>query len=166
MPNFESVSTNILSIEPIGVEKSNGIDGRIVNCDKKFIYIKIVEGFEYFTILNKGPFQFFNINFHMNQTTYQLQLEALEFIKEHQLFEILIDNVLYSKIIDDSTHTQQTLRLIFIFLCRFICLLMENLIYFSCTYSDKLNNEQKIAIQNIAEASCRPVPYLLFGPAG
>lgn len=37
---------------------------------------------------------------------------------------------------------------------------------FSCTNSERLNDEQKTAIKNIAEGYCRPLPYLLYGPAG
>lgn len=36
----------------------------------------------------------------------------------------------------------------------------------SCSDAENLNAEQKTAIVNIAKGSSRPVPYLLFGPAG
>lgn len=37
---------------------------------------------------------------------------------------------------------------------------------FSCTNIDRLNDEQKTAIINIAEGGCRPLAFLLYGPAG
>lgn len=114
MPNFKravSDSTiDALSIAPAGVEQST-IDGRIQVCDQNYIYIKIAEGFEELSLLNRNSMQFFDINFHMNQTPYQLQLQALDFLVEHQLFEILINNPLHSMTVEeDPMHSQIQLR--------------------------------------------------------
>lgn len=36
----------------------------------------------------------------------------------------------------------------------------------SGTLAKELNEEQRLAVKNIVEANNKPVPYLLFGPAG
>lgn len=87
------------------------IDGRIQGCDQNYIYIQITEGFEELSVLATNYMQTFDVNFYINQTPYQLQLQALDFLVKHRLFEILINNPIYSTIVEaDSIHTQNELR--------------------------------------------------------
>lgn len=114
MPNFKKAvyasTIDALTITPAGVEQST-ISGSIQVCDKKYIYIKIAEGFEELAVLNRNSMQFFDVDFHINQTSCQLQLQALDILIEHRLFEILINNPLYSTIVEeDPLPTQIQLR--------------------------------------------------------
>lgn len=98
MVNFgRAVSDSIidsLSIFAKGVEHGR-IDGRITNCDGKYIFIKITNGFEKLSVLATNMMQVFNVDFYINQTPFQLQIQALDLMVEHKLFETLINNPLY-----------------------------------------------------------------------
>lgn len=86
MPNFEKAMNDsiidFLTIAPTGCEESC-IEGRIIQCDSENILIKITEGFEELTILNRNVWQFFDVRFHINQTPFQLQLQALDYFLQH-----------------------------------------------------------------------------------
>lgn len=69
--------------------------GRVQKCDQSYIYIKIVDGYEDIFNIHKISDQLFDIYFEINQTTYQLQIQALDYLKEHSLFEVIINNPLY-----------------------------------------------------------------------
>lgn len=142
----DSVLDGII-IKPCEMETET-INGKIERCDQNYIYIKITKGFEEMVVLHKSPMQFFDVYFHINQTPYQLQLQALDYVKEHGLFEKIINSPLMQTT-NEERHT-----------------IYEVSRSFSCTNSEKLNDEQKVAIQNITEGHCHPLPYLLNGPPG
>lgn len=103
MPNFKkAINSSLLGALTVqlngtnGTEDTNIISGKINHCDVDFLYIKIDQGFQTLTKIHKNPGQFFNINFHINQLPYQLQLRALSFVKDHRLFDTLINNGLYA----------------------------------------------------------------------
>lgn len=120
MLNFEKAIKE-LSIDAIAIEPKivpdgvqyNTIDGRIQSCDEKFIYMEIVNGFDELSILTTNVMQCFDVNLVVNQTPYQLQLQAIQFLVEHKLFNILINNPIYSTIVeeaDDALQTRNQLR--------------------------------------------------------
>lgn len=117
MPNYKkAINESIvgaLSIVSQGMI-DDGIDGYILNSDLNYIYIKIVKGFEKLSTLCTNVMQNFHINFHINQTPYQLQIQALDFLVKHDLFKMLINNPLYSTLDStmnqESSHTQNELR--------------------------------------------------------
>lgn len=93
---------NGLVVEPIGIESSEVFAGQFCGCSD-FIFIKIIDGFEDLLSCCKKDEQLFNINFHINRITYQLQHNALKWVKKHELFPILINNPRYK--IFDVDHT-------------------------------------------------------------
>lgn len=125
-------------------EKSEIFAGSIIKIDYQFIYIKINDGFDDFRHLYAD--QTFDIDFHMNRLSYQLQLNALKWIKDHKLFKILINNPLFDK---------QSI------------IASSNLDFkFSCTAAEQLNESQKKAVVSILHANNSSIPFLLFGPPG
>lgn len=103
MPNFSKVIRDSilegLTIKPVdGIAQTNTlILGRIYKCDENFIYIRITDGFEEILLLNENENQLFDVVFYKNRTTYQLQHSALDRLKEHNLFQILINNAKYAQ---------------------------------------------------------------------
>lgn len=93
-----------LIIKPVGFENST-IHGRIEKCDQNHIYIKIVNGFEDISTTHRNPEQFYDVSFHINQTAYQLQLQALDYLKEHHLFDVIINNPSYQQKIDVNEYS-------------------------------------------------------------
>lgn len=100
-----------LSIVAKGVQHSN-IDGRIKNCDGKYVFIRVTNGFKILSTLVTNMMQVFDINFRINQTPYQLQLQALDKMAEHKLFSTLINNPLYNddKMAQEYSHIQNELK--------------------------------------------------------
>lgn len=90
--------------------------------------------------------QKYDISFSTNRVTYQLQHEALKYMRHHRLFDLLINNPEYKNYsvghektsvnIDDNKRATRT-----------------------------LNEEQNLAVHNILMMS-DPMPFLLFGPPG
>lgn len=68
------------------------ICGRISLCDENYIYIQITEGIEELLPWNAKQIQLFDVVFYKNRTTHQLQHSALDYVKKHKLFGILINN--------------------------------------------------------------------------
>lgn len=60
--------------------------------DEKII-IEIVDNFDF--VLRKYRNDLYDILFELNRMPYQLQHNALDFVKKHKLFDILIKNDLY-----------------------------------------------------------------------
>lgn len=99
MPNFpKAINTSILkglTIKPTGQDNAF-ISGEIRQCDEHFIYIRITEGFEELLIWTRNEMQFFDVSFFTNRTNYQLQHNTLNWMKDHELFPILIDHPRYA----------------------------------------------------------------------
>lgn len=114
--------------------------GSVFKIDHQFIYIKTENSDE---IQYLYADEKFDIDFHGNQLPYQLQLNALNWIKEHKLFPILIENPLFN---EESVVSNDS----------------------DCYFSSckNFNETQKKAVSNIVRASNGPIPFLLFGPPG
>lgn len=82
----------------------------------------------------------YNIEFFINRLPFQLQHEALKWVTNHNLFDVLINNAEYQR---STPHKE------------------ENLVI----ATKNLNNEQNLAVQNII-ASDDSIPFLLYGPPG
>lgn len=87
----------------------------------------------------------YSITFEINRTGFQLQHNALKFIKKHSLFDILINNPLY--------HCQNSI----------LPTISSNP---AISEQDGLNREQMQAIECIVNGEYNPLPYLLYGPPG
>lgn len=124
-------------------EKREMYSGTVFKIDDYFIFIEIDESNEDFRYIYAE--QTFDINFHVNRHSYQLQLNALKYIEEHKLFSILISNPLFKERKMISSHSK---------------------FEFVSNEAEKLNDMQKRAVKNIVLANNRPVPFLLFGPPG
>lgn len=115
--------------------------GHIVSYDNatKTLKLKIDEGFDNMmrSYHNK---QEYDITFHTNRLAFQLQHEALKWMKDHGLFEIMIKNPEY------KTFRKQRQE---------------------CKYVERayLNKEQNLAVENILALN-DSIPYLLHGPPG
>lgn len=71
--------------------------GEIKRCNEHQIYIEIHEGFEYLQSSYANEAQFFNVNFFINRSTFQLQHNAISWMQKHNLFSLLIKNPLYDR---------------------------------------------------------------------
>lgn len=116
------------------------IAGTIDGVDDEFVYLRVTEGFDTFLIIFCD--RLFDINFHGNRRTFQMQHNTLKWMKMHHLFEILIKNPLFNEEACSSNHPHHNL---------------------SCEVA--LNESQKEAVENIV-AHNRTIPFLLFGPPG
>lgn len=114
--------------------------GQMKGCDKNFIFVEIDEN-DFDSLLIYSNKQRFDIQFHMNRVSYQLQHRAIEFMGKHNLHPMLINNTKY----DLSLYDEPSL--------------IEH------SLSGNLNDEQKMAVKFIAKSD-NILPYLLFGPAG
>lgn len=86
--------------------------------------------------------QYFDISFHLNRMSYQIQHRALEFVEDHNIHSILINNPKYGRHEDYE----------------------DNVSLLSGKSTEHLNDEQKMAVMFISESD-NLLPYLLFGPA-
>lgn len=97
--------------------------------------------------------QYFDIIFNINRTSYLLQHRAVNYIEQHKLHPILINNERY-----DSHEDVDEAELIEGRSGKFAASFVSKM-------AETLNIEQKIAVKNIIDTNSS-VPYLLFGPAG
>lgn len=101
-PNlFKAVRDGIVkefAIKPLSLAmETNGlILGKVEKCNERSIYVKITEGINEVLPQQARKKQFYDLNFIINRTTFQLQHNALKWFKDHGLFTILIHNLLYS----------------------------------------------------------------------
>lgn len=146
--------------------------GHIKTCNKDFIFIEITEREHCNYILNH-PDRSFDIFFHVNRVTFQLQHYALDWMAEHQLFNLFVNSPKYDthgrnldgSATDDDDYTFR-FGILFFFLFQLKFDLIVTIFHHSGTLASKLNAEQKLATINIVQARNQPLPYLLFGPAG
>lgn len=76
--------------------------GHIKTCSKDFIFVEITEREHCNYVLNH-PDRSFDIFFHVNRVTFQLQHYALEWIQEHQLFNLFVNSSQYNSNTNDWT---------------------------------------------------------------
>lgn len=88
----------------------------------------------------------YDVFFKVNRMIYQLQHNALNFVKKHRLFSILINNPSY--------HSQSLYSL------------DQSDDFELPTNPNELNKEQMRAVKCIVDGEYNPVPYLIYGPPG
>lgn len=97
MPNiFDAWNNSFLDgciVESIGMREM--CSGQMIGCSKDFIFIKIQTGFEDCLRLSKKDGHLFNISYHINRLPFQLQHNALKWVKDHSLFDKLISYPMY-----------------------------------------------------------------------
>lgn len=116
------------------------MNGKIKRRESEKIFVDIFPAREW------SRFESYDIFFEINRTGYQLQHNALDFIKKHRLFTILINNPMY--------HDQ------------IVCTMSQPVIRQCANSKDSLNIEQEKAIESIMNGRYKPVPNLLYGPPG
>lgn len=70
------------------------IAGHVKTCNKDYIFVEITERDHCRYIVNH-PDRNFDMFFHVNRVTFQLQHFALEWIKEHELFSVFVNSPTY-----------------------------------------------------------------------
>lgn len=105
--------------------------------------VEISEGIEF--VRQVYDKEVFDIQFRLNPTVYQLQHNALDWVDRHKLVDTLIENVKFNR-----HHLP----------------FPSNEYIFVTASSASLNEEQKMAAENIVKSASFPSPYLLFGPPG
>lgn len=131
-----------LTLTPIDGEIS--LNGKIKRRESGKIYVEIFNANRWNSII---AMERYNIVFEINRIVYQLQHNALDFIKRYRLFDILINNPSY--------HYQEEEN-------RLNC---SRSVCRNSTLND-LNSEQIRAVDNIVTGDNFPLPYLLYGPPG
>lgn len=104
------------------------------------VLLKIHTGFEELSSIYKN--KSVDISFCINRMPFQLQHQALQWLRDHKLFEILFKNA-RSLPRPHNIHNHPRYK-----------------------HDGILNTEQAHAVENIVKAENRPLPYLLFGPPG
>lgn len=112
-------------------------NGKILRRESEIIYADIYPGWECTTTDS------YNITFEVNQLVFQLQHNALNFIRQHHLFDIFINNPQYHSPDPPWIDNNNTI-----------------------SPQDGLNAEQLQAIECIVNGNYNPMPYLLYGPPG
>lgn len=118
-------------------------NGQIILKDNKKIYIDMN------SIRNWHDDQLYDIVFQNNRLFYLLQHQALDLIRSHKLFDLLINNPNYylnGKCSDDDYNCKPDAQTVMV--------------------ASTLNEEQKEAVVNIVQGDYYPLPYLLYGPPG
>lgn len=88
---WKNKTIETFTAKPNGTELDLVVSGQIQQVDTHYILLKVLEGAATLVAWSGG----FNITFNINRKVYQLQHNALKWIKEHNLFSILIDNPQY-----------------------------------------------------------------------
>lgn len=84
-----------LTITPAKSSEKAIFAGSIEECDDTFFYLKIKNGFDVLQY-SYTESALFDINFHPNRLSFELQHHALKYIKEHDLFDLLINHSSYN----------------------------------------------------------------------
>lgn len=135
------------TVRPVGVGQDIVYAGHIIGCRGELIFIKITQGFEEILSYYDQEAKFFALKFFTNRLVYQVLLNTLEYIKNHKLHAVLINNPKYEQVFHSNKLT-------------------ANEQDFSCPFSATLNEEQKTALQHIVWGQNYDVPILLHGPPG
>lgn len=144
-----AISDKILdcfTLTPTQFESDTEIIGRIKKADKDWIYLCISDEYSLNYVKAYCKEVVFDITFHINRTPFQIQHLALQYMQEHNLFPILINNPSF---VNKPSNLNT----------RALVAAEEEL-------SEQLNHEQQIAVENITTSTNTEVPYVLFGPAG
>lgn len=129
-------------MRPIGALCETIIAGKIVKCKSNTLTIKITDGID---VVFANILQSFEINFFINRLPYICMHNALQWFQQHKLHGILINNAKFNE-----GYTSNRCGV--------------NSYNFSCDISNKLNEEQKIAIHYMLKV--QETPFILHGPPG
>lgn len=119
MQAFNSKKIDAIEFKPVGIhiDSSQCVPtGRIVNVEQSNILVKMNQGFQLLKSVYKmkrineftglcvetDDKRFFDIEGITNRIPYLMQHSALNWIKKHNLFEILIENSKYNETADDN----------------------------------------------------------------
>lgn len=125
------------------------IEGKIINCDKEKVFIKI---FDWRSARTLSVDELYTMKFLVNEKIYQTQKDALQLLTQHNLFDILINNSIY------RTNARQSIY--------YPSRHQHNSSSIDNQYERMLSADQKIAVDNIVNGNHYPVPYLLQGFSG
>lgn len=118
------------------------LDGEIILKKKRKIVVELSGDTSY----HPAEDELYDIDFHYNRTVFLMQHLTLDFIKNHKLFETLINNPLYHVDAREAPNTNKS---------------REN-----PEILDGLNEEQSEAVRSITTGDYYPCPFLLYGPPG
>lgn len=119
----------------------HNIQGKIKGNNREFIFLEIDdEGCKHAKIGVR-----YEIDFQLNRLPFQVQHNALSYVKEHGLVEKLFNNQLLDLNVTDSSKANGAAQL---------------------KRSSNLNDEQYEAVQNIIAKRNGSLPYILYGPPG
>lgn len=117
-------------------------NGQIIFKENKKIFVDLE------SITDWHQDQLYDIVFRINRTFYLLQHQALDLVRSHKLFDLLINNPTYysdCKSDDINRHCKPESPIVI---------------------NVDLNDEQEEAVVNIVQGEYYPLPYLLYGPPG
>lgn len=120
-------------------------DGQIILKENRKIFVDLK------STTNWHEDQLYDIVFRNNRTFYLLQHQALDLIRSHKLFDLLINNPNYysnGKCNDNEYNCSTAVP------------------DASLMVASMLNEEQNEAVVNIVQGDFYPLPYLLYGPPG
>lgn len=117
-------------------------DGQIISKENNKIFVELNKTDDW------HPDHSYDIIFQYNRKPYLVQHQALDFIRRHKLFDLLINNPKYHSNTAESCTDDREYKL---------PAALENF---------NLNAEQNDAIVNMVRGDYFPLPYLLYGPAG
>ncbi|XP_031638515.1 putative helicase mov-10-B.1 [Contarinia nasturtii] len=138
-----------LRLKPVTTDESwlENYFGSIKGKDEEKIYIEMYEqSYAAFKKVYKN--QPFDIFFRFNRLSYRMQHYALDLMRDHRLFNQLIDNPAYDDVKRPVAPT------------------ILNNFELSRDSMFQLNPEQESAVENIVHAKNYPLPYILIGPPG
>lgn len=116
----------------------------------------------------------YSMHFQVMEKNYNLQIDALDTLRSHNLFENLIHNRIYDLCGEGITMLRIGYResnssdQINVQYCRRLEQpeLPTNFVASQTSLFETLNTEQKSAVENILSGNNYPLPYLLYGPPG
>lgn len=96
---YEAADDSILdwfTLKPNPTKRNIAISGQVKGCNKDFIFVDIAE--ENVDYLKRNcNIESYDIHFHINRVPFQLQHNALEWTRKHNLFNQLINNPKYDQ---------------------------------------------------------------------
>lgn len=96
----DAIGENMLdhfTLRPTNSDKDISISGQIRGCNREYIFVKFLN--DNFTYISKNCHrELYDIVFHVNRTPFQLQHNALEWFKKHNLYDRLVNNLVYNTI--------------------------------------------------------------------
>lgn len=138
-----------LRLKPVTDDESwlENYFGSIKGKDEEKIFIELYEQ-SYVSFKKVYKEQPFDIFFRFNRLSFRMQHYALDAMRDHRLFNHLIDNPAYDDIVKHNSNKN------------------SDDFVLSRDSMFQLNPEQQSAVENIVYAKNHPLPYILIGPPG